>query len=100
MIFSIREIDARTSPVTMARGLAYAESGKVLAMALHGNRLVGCVQGESLYAVSVRRGDGDGPLDLVCSCPASARGRPPCKHVCALLFAWAKKEGGSNGVDG
>jgi uncharacterized Zn finger protein len=69
----------------LARGRAYVDEGRVKALARNEGQLVGCVQGNRLYTVSIWiKGDG---LGYACSCPAGTEG-DFCKHCVAIAVAW------------
>lgn len=75
----------------LARGRAYASTGRVKALARKDGQLQAAVQGTSLYAVSIWvSGDSIG---YVCSCPAGAEG-DFCKHCVAVAIAWIEASSG------
>jgi hypothetical protein len=75
----------------LAKGTQIADSGALLNLARHGNKLF-CEakgSGQAPYRVSLIFGEQAGELKARCSCMA-ARTRPFCKHSAALLVSWAR----------
>ncbi len=66
----------------LARGLAYAQEGRVLRVYRVGGRLLGEVQGSEPAPYRVEVGPG---MAGACTCPYPFF---PCKHAAALLYAY------------
>jgi uncharacterized Zn finger protein len=74
----------------LARGRAYAATGRVTSLAKKDRRLVAFVRGTADYAVSIWV-NGD-RLGYTCSCPAGAEG-DFCKHCVAVAIVWLESHG-------
>ena len=74
-------LQALTSATTFARGAAYCEQGRVLALTVTDKHLTATVQGNQSYQVQFwQRG---GTLMFSCTCPFAAEGAC-CKHCVAV----------------
>jgi len=72
-----------------AKGQDYFEQGRVHDRIRTGNGLRARVEGTYTYSVTIReRGD---DLSATCSCPYRANWGGDCKHIHAVLIAWAKE---------
>lgn len=67
--------------------LAYAVAGRVVLLALHGDRLRSVVCGRHAYGVEITLGDDATrvPARAACSCPSW---RPYCKHILSTWLVW------------
>ncbi|APD08988.1 MULTISPECIES: SWIM zinc finger family protein [Thermus] len=72
----------------LARGLAYAQEGRVRRVFRVGERLLGEVQGSAPLPYRVEVGPG---LSGRCGCPYPGF---PCKHAAALLYAYLERRPG------
>lgn len=76
---------ALTNATTYARGIAYAEQGRVIELTVTDTQLRATVQGEQMYQVKCwLRG---GALCFSCTCPYAAEGAC-CKHCVAEASVW------------
>jgi len=82
---AVRELAGEQS---YARGLEYADSTTVFDIKVTGDRLSGCVLGNSIYRVTIRCEKGN-RLAWKCTCPVGEEG-DFCKHAVALALVWKK----------
>jgi len=71
------------------KGRAYFAEGRVRDRVRTANGLRARVEGTSLYSVTIRE-HGDS-LSTLCSCPYRSSWGGDCKHIEAVLLAWAKE---------
>ncbi len=73
----------------LGRGRAYFAEGRVKALDGRSGQLVGAVQGEAIYLVSIWvKGEG---LGYACTCPAGIEG-DFCKHCVAVAIGWIDRQ--------
>lgn len=73
---------------TLENGRLYATDGRVRTIARKGTQIVGTVEGESFYPVSLWVSP-EG-LGYICACPVGADGMF-CKHCVAVAYAWVDR---------
>ncbi len=82
---------ARTGSKVFARGQNYYQSGAILSLAKRGNSLYAKVEGSDVepYRVAVMWGE-NGEVEADCSCPYGKEWDGWCKHIVAVLLAYAQ----------
>jgi superfamily II DNA or RNA helicase len=85
----LRRLERRFPPGVCARGERYARRGHVAIVSASAGELKAEVQGEELYSVVVRLGDGS--LGAVCSCRYFVDSDDLCKHIWATLVVAAER---------
>lgn len=80
----------RTDEKVFDRGEVLLASGAILSLAKRGDSLYAKVEGSDIkpYRVSVRQGE-DGEVEAECSCPYGEEWGDWCKHIVAVLLAYA-----------
>lgn len=86
-------IRARTGSKVFARGEDYFQSGAILSLAKRGQALFAKVEGSDVkpYRVSIVWGKHD-EVEAECSCPYGEEWDGWCKHIVAVLLAYAHED--------
>jgi len=87
------DILLRTNEKVFDRGVVLRERGAISSLAKRGNSLYAWVEGSDItpYRVFVQQGE-DGEVEAECSCPYGEEWDGWCKHIVAVLLAYAHDE--------